>query len=385
MTNQISRKWNRVKFEDVADFNIATAGKNYKYTEIEYVDISSVETGILNGTTKYDYTQAPGRAKRIVKSGDTIVANVRPNRRSFYYFKNPADNLIVSTGFTVITPKEDSLNKRYAYYLISNQAFTDYLINHAKGAAYPAVDTEIFKKAQVLIPDLQTQKQIADVLSAYDDLIENNNRRIKILEETAQKIYKEWFVNFRLPGYEKIKMVDSGTEFGVIPEGWEVKNLGSEIELAYGKALKEENRVQGGILVCGSGGVVGTHNEKLVSGPGIVVGRKGNAGAVFWVHKDFFPIDTAFFVQTKLPFEFALYLLKSQNFILGDAAVPGLNREQAYRNPTLFPTNNLIEDFADRVKPLRNLADMLGDENLNLKKSRDLLIPQLVSGKLEIK
>ncbi|MCK4869684.1 MAG: restriction endonuclease subunit S [Gammaproteobacteria bacterium] len=234
-------------------------------------------------------------------------------------------------------------------------------------------------------PTFSTQTRIASILSAYDDLIENNEKRIIILEEMAERLYREWFVKFKFPGHEKVRLIDSGTEYGMIPEGWEVKRLDSNIELAYGKALKAENRVPGGILVCGSGGVVGTHDKKLATGPGIIVGRKGNAGAVFWVHGDFWPIDTAYFVKTKLSLVFTYYLLKTQSFVLGDAAVPGLNREQAYRNLTLIPPGSLISTYTIKTQPLRELIGKIQVINNNLSKIRDLLIPQLVTGKREVK
>ena len=107
--------------------------------------------------------------------------------------------------------------------MINYQAFTDYLTNRAKGAAYPAVDTEIISNAEIPLPPLSTQQKIASVLSAYDNLIENNTRRIQILEEMAQRIYKEWFVDFKYPGHEDDELVDS--ELGMIPEGWKIIKL----------------------------------------------------------------------------------------------------------------------------------------------------------------
>ncbi len=172
---------------------------------------------------------------------------------------------------------------------------------------------------------------------------------------------------------------------GKIPNGWAVRKLGSEIELVYGKALKESNRLPGKVLVCGSGGVVGFHNEKLASGPGVIIGRKGNAGSVYWVDSDFYAIDTSFYVKTKLNLFFSYYLLKSQNFVLGDSAVPGLSREQAYRNLILVPPLSLSERFGEQVQDLRVLIGKLNTENSALGKLRDLLIPQLVTGKLKIK
>jgi len=253
------------------------------------------------------------------------------------------------------------------------------------GAGVPTLNKNHLDNIDLNIPDLPTQTRIASVLSAYDDLIENNEKRIKILEEMAERLYREWFVKFNFPGHEKVRLIDSGTEYGKIPEGWEVKRLDSEIELAYGKALKEDDRILGNVSVCGSGGIVGTHNEKLASGPGIVVGRKGNAGAVSWVNSNFWVIDTAYFVKTKLNLVFTYYLLKTQNFVLGDAAVPGLNREQAYRNSILVPPSDLIYRYAHRAEPLRELIGKIKIKNSNLSKTRDLLIPQLVTGKREVK
>jgi type I restriction enzyme, S subunit len=374
--------WTRQKLGDIVDVNLHSVKKDFPYTQIEYIDISSVGTGKLESVTYLSLADAPSRAKRLVENGDTILATVRPNRRSFLYIKDPPKNRIVSTGFAVLTPSH--IDSRFLYYLVSQKEFTNYLSSNAKGAAYPAVDENIINRAEVLVPDLPTQTRIASVLSAYDDLIENNEKRIKILEEMAERLYREWFVKFKFPGHEKVRLIDSGTEYGKIPEGWEVERLASEIELVYGKALKAKNRTFGEILVCGSGGIVGTHDKKLISGPGIVIGRKGNAGTVFWVDRDFWVIDTAYFVKTKLSLVFTYYLLKTQNFVLGDAAVPGLNREQAYRNTILIPPNDLIHAYAHKAEQLRELISKIHMQNSNLSKTRDLLIP-LVTGKRKIK
>jgi len=281
----------------------------------------------------------------------------------------------------------------------SNVKFVKYALDFAKksfqrtatGTAQDNLSLEKIDNLKINAPDPKTQSRIASVLSAYDDLIENNEKRIKALEEMAQLLYTEWFIKFNFPhnvgakNLSPVRMVGSGTEYGMIPEGWEVQRFDAHIKLEYGKALKEEDRIPGKILVCGSGGIVGTHNKKLVSGPGVVIGRKGNAGTVFWVNEDFYPIDTAFFVKTELNLIFIFYLIKSQNFVLGDATVPGLNREQAYRNQILVPPSNLINEFAQKVEPVRKIIGMIGNENNNLSKIRDLLIPQLVTGKRELK
>ncbi len=231
------------------------------------------------------------------------------------------------------------------------------------------------------IPDLPTQRKIAGILSAYDDLIENNLRRIKILEEMAQSLYREWFIHFRFPGHESAKFVDSS--LGQIPRGWEVKKLEQILELKYGKALKKEDRREGQYPVFGSSGIVGTHDMSLTKGPGIVVGRKGNVGSVFWSDADFFVIDTAYFVESCLPLRFLFYLLPTLNFINSDAAVPGLSRQQAYTLETMVPPADLLTKFCSLADSFEKQASMHRLQNQNLRRTRDLLLPKLLDGNSE--
>ncbi|MDI6807440.1 MAG: restriction endonuclease subunit S [Candidatus Eisenbacteria bacterium] len=203
-----------------ATFNPETVGKDYPFEEIEYIDISSIGSGAsVSRPAVIPLGTAPSRAKRIVRDGDTIIANVRPNLRSFLFIKNPKPNTVVSTGFTVLRAREQA-DPRFVFYAVTDRSFTEYLSNNAKGTSYPAVDTDTFERG--LVPDvsLGVQRRVGDILSAYDDLIENNQRRIKLLEESARLLYKEWFVRLRFPGYEHTRIING------VPEGWEKKKLG---------------------------------------------------------------------------------------------------------------------------------------------------------------
>ncbi len=240
----------------------------------------------------------------------------------------------------------------------------------------------LLKQMPISVPPLKTQRKIASILSTYDNLIENNTRRIKILEEMAQTIYREWFVDFRFPGHEQVKMVDS--PLGKIPEGWENCTVKDVIELRYGKALKAVNRKDGPFPVYGSSGVIGCHSDCLVNAPGIIVGRKGNVGSVHWSDIDFFPIDTAYYVKTDLSLFYVFYNFQHQNFINNDAAVPGLNRNQAYSLPFVKPSAEILKYFDGFCGPLFKELKVLNNKNENLRQSRDLLLPKLVSGAINV-
>lgn len=279
----------------------------------------------------------------------------------------------------IIRLKHEIVDYRFIKQYFTEKSFINYVNSLTGQAAQPNINLTDIGNLKLLLPPLPTQQRIASILSAYDDLIEVNNQRIKLLEETARELYKEWFVRMRFPGYKKAKFVKG------VPEGWEVKKLGEVIELAYGKALKEEERKDGEFLVYGSSGIVGTHTSCIAKAPGIVVGRKGNVGSVFWVTKDFYPIDTAFFVKTKISLYYCYFNLKLQNFIEGDAAVPGLNRNQAYSLFILIPTNNLLQKFDNVIGPIFEMVSNLENQNTQLRQIRDRLLPRLISGKLEVK
>jgi hypothetical protein len=138
----------------------------------------------------------------------------------------------------------------------------------------------------------------------------------------ARAHYREWFVHFRFPGANSNRGFESSAR--KIPSGWEVRKLGEILELNYGKALKKEDRREGEFPVYGSSGIVGTHDTHLVKGPGVIVGRKGNVGSIFWCEEDFFVIDTAYFVTSSLPLRYLFYVLPMLNFINSDVMAPFL-------------------------------------------------------------
>ena len=238
---------------------------------------------------------------------------------------------------------------------------------------------DILERVPVLYPkDQTTQKKIAAILSAYDDLIENNRLRIALLEKMAEEIYREWFVRMRFPGHERAKFKKG------VPVDWEKTRIRQVIELCYGKALKEQDRIPGKISVFGSGGMVGKHNKGLVEGPGIIVGRKGNVGSIHWSDGAFFPIDTVYYVRSAVSLHFLYYVLRSMNFINNDAAVPGLNRDQAYSNELFMPASNLINKFSFKVKKIFDLKKILAEQNPALEETRGSLLPRLISGKMNV-
>ena len=266
------------------------------------------------------------------------------------------------------------MDGRFLAFALQSSSVQGWIKSLGMGATVEHARVGDFHKIPIPVPPLEMQKKVGDILSAYDDLIENNRQRIALLEVAARLLYREWFVHFRFPGHEHISLIDG------IPEGWERRRFGQIAELNYGKALKEENRVQGAYPVYGSSGIVGTHQIALVEGPTIVVGRKGNVGSVYWSSGSFWPIDTVYFIP-KDQADFWLFLaLPSAGFQNTDAGVPGLNRDFAYSRKLICPSPRFRLLFNEAVEPMFSQRTTLENYNQKLAQARDLLLPRLMSG-----
>lgn len=274
-------------------------------------------------------------------------------------------------------PDPEEADARFVKYLF-DATLQRRVKRFTQGAAQDNLSQEKLLSLEFHVPKVDEQRRIASILSTYDNLIENNNRRFELLEESARLLYRDWFVYFRYPGHEHVKVVDG------VPEGWERENLGSKIVLNYGKALKAENRIEGTVPVYGSSGVIGTHEKALVKGPGIIVGRKGNVGSVFWSDGDFYPIDTVYYIASESCSFHLYHALQNMQFISNDAAVPGLNRDFAYSRPYLEPAPRIAAFFEETVTPIYEQIFKLKTYNNKLKQARDLLLPRLMSGEISV-
>lgn len=282
----------------------------------------------------------------------------------------------------IIEIKRNLIDPVFIFYLFNSDGVRRQIRASATGATVRHTAPERIYAVRANIPPLPLQRRITAILSAYDDLIENNTRRIQILEEIARRIYEEWFVHFRFPGHENVRMAE--TELGLIPEGWKLKRLGEVLELAYGKALKADEREKGSVPVYGSSGIVGFHSVPLVAEAGIIVGRKGNVGRVHLSDVPFYPIDTVYYIKTELPLPYVFFNLKRQHFINNDAAVPGLNRNQARSLPFILPPDPLVNKFDSLARNLFGLSRKLQTKIGNLSRTRDLLLPKLISGEVDV-
>ena len=270
------------------------------------------------------------------------------------------------------------LEKKFLYLLFNSRSVRAQINASASGTKVRHTAPERIYQVRVRVPDIRIQRKISDLALTYDELIENNHRRIQLLEEAARLLYREWFVYLRFPGHEHATITNG------VPEGWEQISLGQYSKLNYGKALKAENRVEGDFAVYGSSGVVGSHNTGQAKGPTIIVGRKGNVGSVYWSSRDCWPIDTVYFIDPDKANLYLYYALQFMQFINTDVAVPGLNRDLAHSRPLMIPSPRILSEFLLTAAPIRQQIEKLEELNQKLGQARDLLLPRLMNGEITV-
>jgi type I restriction enzyme S subunit len=254
------------------------------------------------------------------------------------------------------------------------------------GVAQQHFNVGAARSLQVSLPPIDQQRLIGGRIRAYCNLIENNTRRIAILEEMARRIFDEWFVHFRAPDCEGLSLIDS--PLGPIPKGWAVGPLQNVIVLQRGFDLPTSSRSAGSYPVVAATGIHGNHCEFKVVGPGVVTGRSGSLGTVLHIDQKFWPLNTTLWGK-EFPIGSTYYAyytlsgidLRSMN---GGAAVPTLNRNDLHKHPVIIPPENLVDEFDKLIAPFFKLKNSLVAQTVNLRAQRDLLLPKLISGEIEL-
>ena len=343
---------------------------------------------------------AEGKTLPAYKEGDILLSNIRPYFKKIWF----ANKTGGCSNDVLVLKSNDSVDKKFLYYVLSDNNFFNYSTVSSKGTKMPRGSKHAIMKYLVPDIDLPGQKRIADVLSAYDDLIENNNKRIALLEKAAQELYKEWFVRFRFPGYEKAKFVNG------LPEGWNIKRMNDFCYVTDGTHDTPKPVDEGVPLVTGrciSNGFVDfsiaynisetSHNgikkrSGLKSGDIIFsnIGTVGNCCIVDY-DREFSVKNVIIFKPQSMRDTAYLYYWMNSSTMQEIFAAQTNGASQQFvgltfmrRYKILVPDENTLNMFADKILPIVEQKRLLHQNNLNLIKQRDLLLPRLMSGNLEV-
>ena len=306
---------------------------------------------------------------------------------------------LCGTGCLRVSLGESVLDPTFLYYYLGESKVIAWIYNQAIGATMPNLNTSIIRRIPITYPALPTQRKIAGILSAYDRLIENNTRRIEILEEMARSIYREWFVNFRFPGHEQVQMVDS--ELGPIPEGWEVKNLSEICEIIMGLSPKSEfynENAEGlplhqGVTNFGAwfptDKVYTTTITRLAQIGDILFSVRAPVGRINMANKTIVIGRGICAIRSKTGKQnFVLQQLKDKfyedNLMGGGTIYPSVTKEEVQKIKMLVPLPEKILAFESQSLPVFRQIEVFLLKNINLRQTRDLLLPRLISGEIDV-
>ena len=283
-------------------------------------------------------------------------------------------------GFIPDRERADARFLKYLFDATLQRRFKQF----TQGTAQDNLSQAKLLSLKLLVPSLPEQTRIASILSAYDDLIENNRRRIQLLEQAARMIYKEWFVRLRFPGHEHVKVKNG------VPEGWKRKTLGDVVDVRKGRNITKDS-AKGGPVPVVAGGLTPAyyHDTANVDGPVITVSASGaNAGYINLYHEDIWASDCSYISRTSTEHLYYFYLLlrSKQQEIFGfqkGAAQPHVYPKDLQRLPLLVPKDTVLSLFEEYVS--HNFCQMRGlhKQNKRLSQARDLLLPRLMNGDLQ--
>ena len=319
-----------------------------------------------SGITGY-HSKAKAVAPGVVTGRYGTLGEVFYLDRSYW----PLNTALYVTDFKGNDPK-------FTAYFLRN-VLKDY---QSDKAAVPGIDRNVLHELKIRAPELALQRRVVGMLAAYDDLIDNNRRRIKLLEESARLLFDEWFVRLRFPGCQRAASLDG------VPPGWRRLRLEQVLFLQRGFDLPIQDREEGPVPIYGASGINGFHNIAKVSGPGIVTGRAGSLGVVHFVSGDFWPLNTSLWVKElrcASP-RFAVHLLRSMNLDRygQGATMPMLDRKVVHQVEVLLPPLDLMARFESFAIDAYDQIGTLQRQNQQLSTARDLLLPRLMSGELTV-
>lgn len=353
----------------------------YKMLRTSDIRDGKINLENLNCVTKEVYEKWTRRGK--LQKGDVIFTREAPLGE--VGLVREEKNYFLGQRLVLFRSNDKICDGRFLMYSLLWHDNKQAIISKGVGSTVAHLRVPECENIEIKAPDLDIQHRIVDILSAYDDLIENNQRQIKLLEEAAQRLYKEWFVNLRFPGHENTKIVDG------VPEGWHRGTVGQIAEFKRGRTITKA-QVKGGNVPVVAGGLEPAyyHNVANTKAPVITISASGaNAGFVRLYGVDVFASDCSFVDGLGTESLFFVYEFLKESKVSIDQLQKGSAQPHVYAKDInamkiTIPEKEYLERFDRYTKVLFDKIKTLQGQNERLKIARDLLLPKLMSGEVEV-
>ncbi len=382
-------KWEKVRLKDICE-SIADGDHQpppKSINGIPFVTIANITDNKIDFSKSMfvsnDYYENLDQKRRAQK--DDILYSV-VGTFGIPVFIKEYKPFVFQRHIAILRPNKNNIDAKFLYYMMLSKNFYMKADSVAIGAAQRTITLNSLRNIEVDVPKIETQRRIADILSTYDDLIENNQKQIKLLEEAVQRLYKEWFVDLRFPGYEQTKIIDG------VPEGWKQEKIDDIFLIKYGKTLPVSKiKQQGKYPVYGANGILGYYEQKNCNDYVVLVTSRGNgSGTVSRTHdKESFVTNNSFIIsplKQSMCVSYIYCLMKQIDFksICTGSAQPQLTNNSISMITLLIPSDRLIKRFCEVCQPFYLKIEAILEQNNMLKEARDRLLPKLMSGEIEV-
>lgn len=395
-------KWEKVKLGDIATciqpgpFGSQLHNSDYSKEGTPIIMPKDIVGGAIvhSGLLKVSEEHIKRLSRHQVYEGNLMVARKGDVRKCAYITANENGWMTGSDCLKAVLD-ESKCYPKFIYYQLRSEHIGRWLEKVSIGATMPSLNTGLLSGIEMVLPPIEIQKQIAGILSVYDDLIENNQKQIKLLEEAAQRLYKEWFVDLRFPGHENTKIVDG------VPEGWNEKTLSQVADVIMGQSPKSEfyNSEKKGLPFhqgVGSYGVrfvmddiYSTSYTRIAEPNSILFSVRAPVGRLnITKNKVVIGRGLAAINQTDGCQSYLYYLLKNKFFkdnIVGNGSIfASVSKDELLNQKFLIPERNLMMQFEKIVSQMDKQIENLDSKNKKLIEARDRLLPKLMSGEVEV-
>jgi type I restriction enzyme S subunit len=403
-TEKLEANWTSYPFHELIDFKEGPGilAKDFRTVGVPLIRLAGLERGgsVLTGCNYLDPEMVHQRWWNFRLQEGDILLSTSASLGRIAVVTAEAVGAIPYTGIIRMRPKDNRVFAPFIRYLLAGRHFQAQVEKMGVGSVIRHFGPFHLRQMTVSLPPLPTQRKIAAILSAYDDLIEDNTRRIRILEDMAQMIYREWFVNFRFPGHEKVKIVES--ELGMIPEGWKVRNLFDVAKVNYGFPFKSKLFTQDpvGEPVIRIRDILSNETKTftsevakekyLVRNGAILVGMDGDFHMTKWAGGEAYLNQRV--VSLHSPQDICAYYLflalqqpiANFNTTIVGTTVAHLSDEDLRSINLLVPDKEIAERCWPILDSMFNLEITLRSKNASLRRTRDLLLPRLISGEIDV-
>ena len=378
-------EWKKVRLGEIANY------------VNEKIDIKAFDTSLYISTDSMLKDKGGiGTPESIPESGkvtkyqhnDILVSNIRPYFKKIWFSNREGG----CSNDVLVFRANDNIDSTFLYYVLSDDSFFDHIMSSANGTKMPRGNRKLIPSFEINLPPLSTQHRIATILSRYDSLIENYQKQIKLLEEAAQRLYKEWFIDLRFPGHENTNIVDG------VPEGWEKKKV-ADVVVFYDKMRKPLSSMQRQSMekiypYYGAASLMDYVDNYLFDGTYLLMGEDGTVISnekypmLQYVWGKFWVSNHAHVLQGKEPYstEFIYMMLKQMTIldVVTGAAQPKISQGRLAAKEIIMPANELVKEYDKIVVPMIQQAKSLQSQIRLLTEARDRLLPKLMNGEIEV-